>query len=58
MAANEVKPGETMEEYLARLRPLAVRLAYDDQAIRDHFIAGLTEKIEEVVKAGETLLAC
>ncbi len=43
------KPGETMEEFVARLRPVAARLGYDDLAIRDQFLAGLREKVEEQV---------
>ncbi len=43
-----------MEEYVSRLRPLA---GYDDIAIRDQFLAGLPEKIEEqVTMAGGDLV--
>ncbi len=47
------KPGETMEEFVARLRPVAAHLGYDDLAIRDQFLAGLSEKVkEQVIMAG------
>ena len=40
------KHGEAMETYLGRLRPLAERLGYDNDQIRDQFIEGLPHDVK------------
>ncbi len=50
------KPGETIEEFVARLRPVIAHLGYDDLAIYDPFLAALSEKVEEqLIMAGGDL---
>ncbi len=43
------KSGESMEEYLGRIRPIAERLGYDNALVLDQFKEGLPHEIKMAV---------
>ena len=43
------KPGESMDAYLDRIKPLAERLGYQDELVKDQFLHGLPHDVKVAV---------